>query len=548
VHAVAKQIVPTPAAAFLAPPQVPVKLTNQAQRPSQPVQQSPSVAQPPMQQIPVPVSMPVTPTVAMPAMPPMPVSTPAMPNGAMPPMPPMPVSMPALTPNAANGGLQFAQQAVQFALSNPGMAPNQQFAPPAANLNEFAPQATMQSQVLPLLAGLGPVMPSSFMGNANSIAALQTSQYNEKLQQYQQATQTMPQPAVSAIQTQYNEQLQQYQQSQKQMSDWAKRYQQYEQTVEANQQKYQAELQQYQAVQQQQRQQMQQTMQQQQRQQMVQPVRRAPPSSLVQTGVRSGNALEAALASREHALAARGKRLAARESALRQKAQVVRAHEVKEEQEQLDLDARDKSLSQKETQVQVLEGQLVQEQKKIWKVLRSRQGVTPPTASSQPVPPPMAQYRAPAHNGARPPMRVQVATRHHATGPRANPLAFAQTGVATHKSHKRAVHRGAAAGTIAAFAASSRAAATAAAGRSDLHVITAAQVPKEGSFGEDVDDDEAADSKAASKSGKDEEEDSKDPPKTPEQEAASADNDDLEAILMQQSSSVSNQGDPVESF
>lgn len=348
------------------------------------------------------------------------------------------------------------------------------------------------------------------------MAALQTGQAQQN-------------PYVSAIQTQYNSQLAQYQAAQKQFSDWAKKYEDYERTVAAQQQQYQWQQQQYQAYQQYQAQH-----------------HGAPKAALVQTGSHSESTRAKDLESREKALASRGKALAAREKALRNKAAKVRAEEVKEEQEQASLDAREKALAAKEKQVQVFEGELVQEQKKIWKVLRSREGAAPNTNAPQAAAaPPQVMQKAPTQTQSRPsrPMRVQVATKHHSTKQpmqaRKQPPAVALTQMSNNvrfrAGHKKVVQRG----TVSTHRATA-AVETAKKGKSDLHVVMAANVPKEGEFEDaaDSDDDNA-------KVQADSEDDSKG---TNDDGGATADNDDLEQILLQQSATVHHKGDPVESL
>jgi len=370
---------------------------------------------------------------------------------------------------------------------------------------------------------LGPMMDTT---RPNAMAGLQTGQAQQNAMHSQQEM------INSAIRAQYGSQLEQYQQSQKQFSDWAKKYEDYQSTVAAQQQQYQQEQQQYQQYQ---------GVLAQQRQQMPQqlPSGATPRRSLMQTATRSESAREAALSAREHALAGRGKALAAREATLRAKAAQVRAEEVKEEQEQSKLDMETKALAEKKKQVQVFQNELVQEQKKIWKVLRSRNMATPATASNQPV---QASHTAqvPPQPRALRPARVQVATSHHSTGPRPKALALAQTSsIARVKKsrHAIAVRR-----ASAAVATTVKDGLKGSRGRSDLHVVMSAPVPKEGTFeATDGDDDDDA-SQSKSQSG---DEDSKG---TNDNNGATTDNDDLEQILLEQSSAVKSKDDPDESF
>lgn len=305
---------------------------------------------------------------------------------------------------------------------------------------------------------------------------------------------------VAAIQAQYNAQLAQYNEQQKQFKDWAKKYEQYEQNLALEQQQYQLQQQQYQSFAQQQRQ-----------------IARSPHAALVQTGARSESAREATLASRERALAARGKALAGRETALRQETEKVRAEEAREVQEKETLDARQSTLAQKEKQVQVLESELIQEQRKIWKVLQNRQVAAPPTGNSaRPVPVDMAAQR----------------------GRKAARLALTQTGTATKARVGRATRSRI---KLASSTASHRvsnvntvARAKTSAG-SDVHVVAAAKVAPD--F-----DDEDAPLPETSKASEDDSAGTND-----NGNAATADNDDLEQVLLQQSSSVRGNGDPVES-
>lgn len=429
--------------------------------------------------------------------------------------------MPAVMPGIAN----LSMGAFQYLGGNLGM-PAQQMS--SQGLGQYP---GLPAQASPYMAGLGPAMDAK---DANTVSALQTGQA------LPYGTQN---PMVSAIQTQYGAQLQQYQQSQQQFADWAKKYEDYQKTVAAQQQMYQMEQQQY------------------QQQQAAQQAwrRAAPKAALIQTGDDSARA--SALAAREKALAARGKALASRESALRKKAEQVRGEEVKEEQEQAQLDARAAALAKKEKQVQVMEGELVQEQRKIWKVLKSRQGAapaaarTPPAQPSSPQPPTQASAPQPR---SQPPVLRPAKVLVEAAHPKHAPLALAQMATAKtsrsstaktsrsvaakgKKSHRAKAHRSASvAGTAAAAAGASGAT-----GRSDLHIVMAANVPKEGSFeNEDADDDAASDAPAQATSV--DGEDSKDT--SPESVGATGDNDDLEQILLQQSSNVQGQGDPVESF
>lgn len=354
------------------------------------------------------------------------------------------------------------------------------------------------------------------------MAALQTGQGQSYNMQALQAN-----PMLSAIQTQYGAQLEQYKESQQQMADWAKKYDQYERSVAAAQQQWQMQQQQYLAY---------------QRQQAVQAAQmpHAPRTALVQTGLRSGSTEEAALKAREAALASRGKALAARERRLQQKAAEVRAEEVKEQQEQTSLDQRDKALAAKEKQVQVFESELVQEQRKIWKVLRSRQA---PAANAASSPPAQVASAAPQQNrqtrSARP-ARVQVATKHTRKQqlpkqPRSKPQALVQMSSNTRVKavHKQVTHR-------ATSAAGAKVANKATLNKSDLHVVMAANVPKEGEFAASEDDEDAAPEQASA--------DNEDEKGAAQENGGSTDNDDLENILLQQSRSVQRQGDPVESF
>lgn len=285
-----------------------------------------------------------------------------------------------------------------------------------------------------------------------------------------------------------------------------------------------------------------------------------PRAAFVQTGTKDTvqsaraaakeTARASALSSREKALSKRAKALAARERALEQKAATVRAEELKEEQEQAALDTRAQALEKKEKQVNTLESELVRQQKVVWKVLRSRQAA--PKAAPQPVQlaelpthASLVPHHALLHRQEHPPARIEVATKHHSTGPKKHaPLALAQMSTNSKvkrtqsKVHAKAkVARRAVAATDAQVAAKGVAVAGS---RSDLHVVMAAQVPQEGSF-HDVDDEDAKDDDDADSKGTDE--DSKG---TNNKAAATADNDDLEELAS--SSETQTSGDAVESF
>merc|ERR1719506_886581 len=268
-----------------------------------------------------------------------------------------------------------------------------------------------------------------------------------------------------------------------------------------------------------------------QRQQALQVHQRAPRAALVQTGsqsrTESDSSRASALSARESALAARGKALAAREKALRNKAEKVRAEEVKEEQEEQSLAAREKALAAKEKQVQLFQGELVQEQRKIWKVLKATQRhaqsrgpeTQAPAQQVQAAPQnPAAQVAQSVPAGslqptAVRPARVLVAAKNPSQQRPQAPIALAQmsSNAKYHAGHKKTVRRVRAKAT--AVRAKSAAVTQTVTGKSDLHVVMAANVPKEGEFAQATGDEE----------------------------------DDLEQVLLQQSSNVHNKGDPVES-
>lgn len=424
-------------------------------------------------------------------------------------LPQAPASTPPLIPGMANlslGGMPF--------FGNPGMLPNQQMSMPM----QYGAMGAMS---------LGPMMDTT---RPNAMAALQTGQAQQNAMQSQQEM------INSAIRAQYGSQLEQYQQSQKQFADWAKKYEDYQRTVAAQQQQYQQEQQQYQQYQ---------AVLAQQRQQMPQqsPSGATPRRSLMQTATRSESARELALSARERALASRGKALAAREAKLRAKAAEVRAEEVKEEQEQAKLEVKTKALAEKEKQVQVFQSELVQEQRKIWKVLRSRNmAKASPASASNPSEQASHTAQVPPKPRALRPARVQVATKHHSTGPRPKALALAQMSSSAkvkNSHHASAVRRARAA---AATSVQDGLQGYGTRGKSDLHVVMSAPVPKEGTFeATDADDDDDA-SQSKSESG---DEDSKG---TNDNNGATTDNDDLEQILLEQSSAVKNKDDPVESL
>lgn len=191
----------------------------------------------------------------------------------------------------------------------------------------------------------GPGAPSGMWGGA-PLAALETSS---------QAAQ---------LQTQYQAQLAQYNQQQQQFAQWAQKFQDYERNLDAQQRLYQSYKQMQERAQ--------------QGQGFLAPAQPARAvSALVQTASRAtggtrAEEVEKVLASREAALAKRGKALAAREMSLRAESEKLRKEEIDEKQEQSQLDARAQALDTREKQVAKLQTELVAEQRKIWKVLKSR--------------------------------------------------------------------------------------------------------------------------------------------------------------------------------
>lgn len=440
-------------------------------------------------------------------MPSAPVSLPGLPA-----MPQVPASLP---------GLPAMPQGVP---SLPALAPG------VANMANQLPPNMLGQAMPPMMSGLGPMMDTE---KPNAIAALQMkTQMNQGLPF---GTQNTEGQMLSAIQSQYQSQLDQYKKSQQQFADWAKKYEDYEHTVSTQQQAYEMEQQQYQNY---------------QRQMLAQQLRAgtAPRTALVQTGSRSETAhAEAAMSSREQALAARGKALAKREAALRKKAADVRAKEVQEQQEQAKLDAKEKAVEAEEKkvkdqqkQLQKFEGELVNEQRKIWKVLKARQAGAPQTSSNAPAKSPSHTPKAAVKRptlAKRPavkvrPAKVKVAgavkpAKVKVAAAQAAPLALAQMSSTARlqKSQTQVLHRGASSGRAASKTGTKKL------GKSDLHVVMAATVPKEGTFAEDdagVDDSitgDNEDTNAVRNSNS----------------RANADNDDLEQLFIQESSSGATQ-------
>lgn len=366
----------------------------------------------------------------------------------------------------------------------------------------------------------------------NAIAALQMkTQMNQGLPF---GTQNTEGQMLSAIQSQYQSQLDQYKKSQQQFADWAKKYEDYERTVSTQQQAYAMEQQQYQNY---------------QRQMLAQQLRAgaAPRTALVQTGSRSETAHAAEMSSREQALAARGKALAKREAALRKKAAEVRAKEVKEQQEQTKLDAKEKAveaeekkLKDQQKQLQKFEGELVNEQRKIWKVLKARQAGAPQTSSNAPAQSPSHTPKAPVRRptmAKRPavkvrPAKVKVAgavrpAKVKVAAAQAAPLALAQMSSTARlqKSQTQVLHRVASSGGAMSETGAKKL------GKSDLHVVMAASVPKEGTFDQDdagVDDSTTGDNEDTNAVRS-------------SNSRANADNDDLEQLFIQGSSSGTTQ-------
>lgn len=178
--------------------------------------------------------------------------------------------------------------------------------------------------------------------------------------------------AMSNLQTQYDVELAQYAQQQKEFADWAKKFQQYQQTYGVQGPPYAADAQGPEQLQAQQAPQ-------QWQQEALSPRtflgRRPEPqqvSALVQTAKSAGAAEEKALAARQQAVAGEERQLHQATELLRKEADRLHTEEAAEHAAERRLNARAASLVSKERQLKSLEAQLIQEQRKQWRALQRR--------------------------------------------------------------------------------------------------------------------------------------------------------------------------------
>lgn len=344
------------------------------------------------------------------------------------------------------------------------------------------------------------------------------------LQFQAQQAQVVPATSLQSAQAQYQNQLAQYNVQQQQFAEWARKFQEYEQAVAVQKDQQKGQI---------------------ANRFSVGPVSlpaQQPPidAALVQT--HGGNALRnrRGRTRQEEALAARGRALAGRERSLEQKAAELRAEEIRESQEQAQLNAREAALGaqeqqvralqstlavreqqdrRKEEQVQLLQSELVQEQRKIWKVLRSRSSVQ--SSPARPVAPVIVE---PSPRSTVMPEQSSKAIAPMLRAARSPRLSLTQEGSssrhrAAHFSKTKAATRS---------GSRSRSGSAAVSGISDLHVVTAANVPV-GGF------EESEDSTPTGSSSNNDNEDSEEVPANggagmvskEDQEGKYADNDDL---------------------
>lgn len=256
----------------------------------------------------------------------------------------------------------------------------------------------------------------------------------------------------------------------------------------------------------------------------------------------------------------RARLILSQQGALQKKAHQLRTEEMADKREEQQLGAREVALNKKEKRLGVLQGELMQEQRKIWKILQSR-GVGPAVgqhiAGQQAVHPPPVQGYAPVARVEQPPQSIPQAMPAARQGVMLAQMPQVQQGLpnmqAVPQMQMMPPAGVALAQTSAAVAAGARAGAEAgsvadvdsgsgAGTQSDLHVVMAARVPPEAESDASSDEDASKGAQSASSSDED-----STPTVQQETTGQDADNDDLEQILLQQQAShQQRKGDAVE--
>lgn len=341
--------------------------------------------------------------------------------------------------------------------------------------------------------------------------------------------------AMSTLQMQYNEQLVHYRQQQRQYEEWSKRFLQQQKLYSEQEQGYDEYQNMFQ-------------------QEQLQPGKRfldrqQPErrhfSSLMQTSSESAATAAAAVAAREQRVAAEEQKLAAAErreaeerrslemteGVMQKKEQQLWNKELADQRFETQLTVRASAMAKKGKQLQVLETQLIQEQRKLWRAkhakaarARGSSAGRSAAAGNTPVPGKEVSNRGlavppPQQLPAGPAMQVEPgeAAQRRVT---ILPMSAIQTATRTAGNARRQLP-----GEIPG---------------SDLHVVVAARAPpplvgRSGAIAQDS-------SKAAPRSDEDSV-----PAQREEQRGEFADNDDLEQVLLQRASRHrSGPGDAVE--